>query len=382
MNKSISIYIHWPFCLALCPYCDFNSHIAQSIDHHKWLDAYLTELNYFADHINGKQVKSIFFGGGTPSLMKPFVVESIINDIVSRVIYKDDIEITLEANPTSFEVDKFKEFYTAGVNRVSIGLQSLYDKDLQALGRQHSAKEGIYAIENAANIFSRYSFDLIYARPSQTLDSWKKELALAKELAGDHISLYQLTIEKGTKFFKMYREGKLLLPDNDMEADMYEYTNELLHSDGYNRYEISNYAKSGYECIHNLAYWQYHDYLGIGPGAHSRINNHSIMMTYKPAKWLECVSNYGHGTQLKDRLSDKDIITEVIMMGTRLSQGISADRLQELTGHHFNDVLDKNNLDYLIKKGYVLYDKNRIRLTDNGLMLHSRLVPMLINTNL
>lgn len=382
MNKSISIYIHWPFCLALCPYCDFNSHVSKSIDHHKWLDSYLTEISYFKDHINDKQIKSIFFGGGTPSLMQPFVVESIIDDIVSRVTCKDDIEITLEANPTSFETDKFKEFYTAGINRVSIGLQSFYDKDLQILGRKHSAKEGIYAIENAAKIFSKYSFDLIYARPDQTLDSWQKELALATELAGDHISLYQLTIEKGTKFFKIHREGELLLPDNDVAADMYEYTNELLHNNEYNRYEISNYAKRGHECVHNLAYWQYHDYLGIGPGAHSRINKHSIMMTHKPSRWLECVSNHGHGIQLEERLSDKDIITELIMMGTRLSQGINVDRLQQLTGSHFDDVLDKDNLDYLVKKGYVFYDKNHIGLTDDGLMLHNRLVPMLINASL
>lgn len=310
--------------------------------------------------------------------MDPFVVEAIINHIVTRVTVCDDIEITLEANPTSFETNKFKEFKAAGINRVSIGLQSFYDDDLHKLGRKHSAKEGRYAIENAAKIFARYSFDLIYARPGQTLKDWKKELDLAIELARDHISLYQLTIEKGTKFFKMHRKGELLLPDSDLAADMYDYTDELLRQHGYNRYEISNYAKPGYECVHNLAYWQYQDYLGIGPGAHSRLNKHSIMMLHKPAKWLESVVNKGNGIQINEKLPDKDIITEIIMMGTRLSSGITSDRLYELTGCHFDDVLDKSNLEYIIKEGYAEYSNNNLRFSDKGLILHTKLVSMLI----
>lgn len=310
--------------------------------------------------------------------MDPSVVESIIDYIVTRVTVCHDVEITLEANPTSFETNKFKEFKAAGINRVSIGLQSFYDDDLHKLGRKHNAKEGVYAIENAAKIFSSYSFDLIYARPGQTLNAWQKELDLAIALARDHISLYQLTIEKGTKFFQMHRRGALLLPDSDLAADMYDYTNELLLKHGYHRYEISNYAKLGHECIHNLSYWKYQDYLGIGPGAHSRLNKHSIMMLHKPTQWLDSVFEKGHGIQLKERLSDKDIITEIIMMGTRLSSGISANRLYELTGCHFDDVLDKSNLEYMIKEGYAKYTNNKLRLSDKGLALHTKLVSMLI----
>ena len=290
MSNNISIYVHWPFCLAKCPYCDFNSHVAETINHDVWLKSYLQELDYFSSIFGGKYIKSIFFGGGTPSLMEPRVVQGIIEKISSLAIINNNTEITLEANPTSFEINKFKEFRTSGINRVSIGVQALKNKDLLKLGRQHDTGAARQAIIQANNIFDKVSFDLIYARSDQTLKEWQMELMEACELASGHISLYQLTIEKGTAFYKLFHDGKLSLPNNDLAAQMYEWTTEYLATQGYTRYEISNYAKDSYECVHNLTYWNYQSYLGIGPGAHSRIISKnsvcSIMMYHNPAKVL------------------------------------------------------------------------------------------------
>ncbi len=289
--KPISIYIHWPFCLSLCPYCDFNSHVSNSINHTAWLEAYKKELSYFADRIAKRPVRSIFFGGGTPSLMEPTTILGIIAAISDIAIVDKNTEITLEANPTSYELEKFKEFKTAGINRVSIGVQSLRNERLLSLGRKHSAQNALDAIKSAATLFDKYSFDLMYATQNQDLKTWQDELKEAMGFARGHISLYQLTIEKGTPFFRLYKDKKLILPSNDEAADMYEWTNDYLQQNQYKRYEISNYAVSGHECLHNLCYWNYDEYIGIGPGAHSRLHNKdgivALMMTNKPQAWIK-----------------------------------------------------------------------------------------------
>ena len=382
--STISIYVHWPFCLSLCPYCDFNSHIANNIDHNRWLKAYEKELENFIPKIKNKEIKSIFFGGGTPSLMQPFVVQGIIDKIASIGTISDSCEITLEANPTSFETDKFKQFKSAGINRVSLGIQTFDEKDLLVLGRKHSSSEAINAIESASKIFSRYSFDLIYARPDQTLEKWQEELKFALTLAGNHISLYQLTIEKGTPFFNLFRHNKLSLPADDLAATLYEWTSSYLKERDYNRYEISNYAKNGEECIHNLCYWNYNEYIGIGPGAHSRLHERpgvlAVMMHHKPDKWLNSVEFHGHGIQNNISLSDSEIAEELIMMGTRLSTGVKEEPLMQLTKLRFIDVLNHDIVNEYIKQQLITIASNSLKLTEHGLLLHNYLIPRLLST--
>ena len=378
----ISIYIHWPFCLSLCPYCDFNSHISEIVDDQLWLDAYKTELTYFSKHITGRKVRSIFFGGGTPSLMNPMIVENLIKVIADTAIIDIDTEITLEANPTSYETKKFEQFKSAGVNRVSIGVQSLDNKSLSLLGRKHNVDDAIKSIESAAKLFNRYSYDLIYALQDQTLASWQKELGRALTLAKNHISLYQLTIEKGTPFFKLHNDGKLILPSNDVAADMYEWTNEYLNQFGFNRYEISNYAIEGQESIHNLCYWNYDEYIGIGPGAHSRLHlgqtKEAVMMIHKPHKWLEQVRINGNGIGQRIILNRNEVIKEVFMMGTRLESGFSLDQFQQKTGLPLKEVLDMSIVTQYQDKKLVLLDENLFKLTANGLLLHSYLIPRML----
>ncbi len=382
-SNNISIYIHWPFCLAKCPYCDFNSHVAEAINHDVWLKSYLQELDYFSSIFGGKYIKSIFFGGGTPSLMEPRVVEGIIEKISSLAIIDNNTEITLEANPTSFEINKFKEFKTSGINRVSIGVQALKNKDLLKLGRQHDIVAAKQAIIQANNIFDKVSFDLIYARSGQTLKEWQMELVEACELASGHISLYQLTIEKGTAFYKLFHDGKLALPNNDLAAQMYEWTTEYLATQGYTRYEISNYARDSYECVHNLTYWNYQSYLGIGPGAHSRIISknsvRSIMMYYNPAKWLSAVLNSKTGIQSSANLSATEAITECVMMGLRLNEGININNLWWLSDCiEMKDVINMEMVKYYYNLGLLIYSDKHIYFTNQGLILHNYLVPRLL----
>lgn len=382
--SAISIYIHWPFCLSLCPYCDFNSHVADIIDYDVWLESYIKELIYFQEKIVGRRVRSIFFGGGTPSLMKPKLVEAIINHIASIATIDCNTEITLEANPTSYETQKFKNFKAAGINRVSIGIQSLNELSLKLLGRKHSSSEAIAAVNSASQLFKNYSFDLIYAIPAQSLANWQDELKLALKIAGNHISLYQLTIEKGTPFFKLYNNKKLILPSNDIAADMYEWTNNHLTQNNFNRYEISNYALLGSECVHNLCYWHYNEYIGIGPGAHSRLhydNNRieTIMMIHKPEKWLEKVMSNGHGIQTKNSLSKDEVIKEAFMMGSRLKIGINEDHFYQITGFKFDQVLNLNIVQQYQHLGLLNYNKRNIYLTSKGLLLHNYIIPRLLN---
>ena len=379
--KNIAIYIHWPFCLSLCPYCDFNSHIADSIDIEVWTKAYSKEIELYRHKIKNRFISSIFFGGGTPSLMPPKLVGAIINKLASIFLIDQTTEVTLEANPTSVEAQKFIDFKSSGINRISIGVQSLRQADLQFLGREHNVTEAISAIELARQTFDRYSFDLIYARPNQSLKQWQEELRDTIKLAGGHISLYQLTIEKGTAFYKKHRDGEFNLPDNDIAADMYNFTNEYLQGYGYHRYEISNYAKSGQECKHNLSYWHYDEYIGIGPGAHSRTQDpemKAIMNIHNPNKWLNSIEANGHGVQKNESLSNKEITEEILMMGLRLKAGINEKRLYELTHNLFKDILDKNNLEKYINSGFVSFTDNILKLTDKGLLMHNYLVPRLI----
>ncbi|HJD66777.1 MAG TPA: radical SAM family heme chaperone HemW [Rickettsia endosymbiont of Bembidion nr. Transversale] len=380
--NDLSIYIHWPFCLSKCPYCDFNSHIANSIDDNNWLKSYEKEIEYFKDIIQDKYIKSIFFGGGTPSLMNPKIVEGIINKIKGLARIDKQTEITLEANPTSFETEKFKAFKAAGINRVSIGVQSLREDDLKKLGRTHDSLQAIKTIESANKIFSRVSFDLIYACSGQALKDWQQELKQAMELVTGHISLYQLTIEKGTPFYKLFHDGNLILPSSDIAAEMYEWTNDYLESQNYFRYEISNYAKKGQECVHNLTYWNYNDYLGIGPGAHSRIIENpssvsAIMMWHKPEKWLEAVNNENNGIQTNSKLTKQEIIEEILMMGLRLKNGINISALEQKIDAKLENILDISSLNHYQELDLIRLDDN-IYLTYKGLMLHSYIVPRLL----
>lgn len=380
--NSLAIYVHWPFCLAKCPYCDFNSHVANSFEHQTWVEAYCKEIEHFRDVIKGKFITSIFFGGGTPSLMSPLAVNTVINKIARIAMVGPGTEITLEANPTSFEVEKFEDFRACGVTRVSIGVQSLRDKDLKNLGRGHSAAEAIKAVKDAKSIFEKLSFDLIYARSGQTLKDWQAELKEALSLGADHISLYQLTIEKGTPFYKLHKDGDLVLPDDSLAADMYEWTKNHMARKGYRRYEISNYAKKNHECRHNLSYWRYNSYLGIGPGAHSRIINikgvTALMMRHAPQQYLEAVAQNGHAIQSQQFLSRSEITQEFLMMGLRLRDGVTASDFKILTNLNLDNVLQSEIVDSYIEHELLYYNKKKLRLSKKGLLMHSYIVPRLI----
>lgn len=374
-----SLYIHWPFCLSKCPYCDFNSHVRDQIDPKAWQDAYLKELDYFADYLEAHQISSIFFGGGTPSLMPADVVATLIDTITSRFKTVDHLEITLEANPTSVETKHFKSLNQAGINRISLGIQSFQDEALKFLGREHSSNEAMHAIDTARSTFDRHSFDLIYTRPDQTLTSWEKELAQALDYVGDHLSLYQLTIEKGTPFYKAFQTGEFTLPTETESADFYELTQNIMESINLPAYEISNHAKPGQECQHNLAYWHYQDYLGIGPGAHSRImkNNQktAIMMTHHPEKWLEQVESRGHGIQNEQPLSNEEAFSEFLLMGLRLTEGVSFNNIDS---HYIEQLQSK--IPSLVDEGLVENIPGKIQLTRKGMLVTNKVVEFL-NSN-
>jgi putative oxygen-independent coproporphyrinogen III oxidase len=383
-SSSIAVYIHWPFCLSKCPYCDFNSHTFDKIDYATWQQSYLKEIDYFAPVLKNKDITSIFFGGGTPSLMPPYLVEAIINGLANYSNISDKTEITIEANPTSVESSKFADFKNAGINRVSLGIQSFNPQDLKFLGRKHDEKEAIAAIKLAAKYFDNYSFDLIYARPNQNLQNWQSELELAVSLASKHISLYQLTIEKGTPFYSMYQKKQFALPDQDMSIDLYNLTNEFLADKGYKRYEISNYAVPGFESKHNLNYWKYGDYLGIGPGAHSRVSFYdeqegadkmqAMEIIYNPQNWLASIANKLNGIKDLAVLSKLDTVKEILMMGLRLKEGINNERLQKFTGLNFQDIICKSFLDQLIKADLLDSNLDHPSLSNKGLALHNRIM--------
>ena len=334
---AFGIYIHWPYCAAKCPYCDFNSHVKREVSEERYLAAVLRELTYYAALAPGRRVSSIFFGGGTPSLMHPATAEKVLQAISSHWSVEPDAEITLEANPSSVEAGRFADFRRAGVNRVSLGVQSLHDDQLRFLGRLHNAAEARGAIEIANAHFDRVSFDLIYARPDQTAAAWRAELTEALQLAAGHLSLYQLTIEPGTAFYRLEQTGKLRIPEGDAAARLYELTQEICEAAGLPAYEISNHARRGEEARHNLLYWRYGDYAGVGPGAHGRIGvgagRLALSAERDPARWAAQVERDDHGLASREPLTRLEQAEEMLLMGLRLAEGLSLARLAERTGH-------------------------------------------------
>jgi len=329
--------VHWPFCASKCPYCDFNSHVrAGGIDEARFLAALLRELEHWAALAPGRRVGSVFFGGGTPSLMRPATVSALIDAIARHWPLDAGAEITLEANPSSVEAARFRGYRAAGVNRVSLGVQSLDDGVLRSLGRLHTADEALAAIEIARGTFDRFSFDLIYARPGQTLEAWRRELGRALDIAGAHLSLYQLTIEPGTPFAALHARGKLKVPDGEAAGAFYELTQEMTERAGLPPYEISNHAASGEECRHNLLYWRYGEYAGVGPGAHGRIvvdgARRATSTERHPERWAALVESGGHGLAELLPLTSAEEADEALLMGLRLAEGIDLDRLAALTG--------------------------------------------------
>jgi oxygen-independent coproporphyrinogen-3 oxidase len=369
-EPGFAIYVHWPFCKAKCPYCDFNSHVRAAIDEESWRDAYLRELAHYAALTPGRKVTSLFFGGGTPSLMAPTTTSSIIDALARHWEIDPAIEITLEANPTSVEAEKFRAFAAAGVNRLSLGIQSLNDVDLKFLGRQHNSRQALAALDIAATTFRRFSFDLIYARPQQTVAAWEVELSDALRRAGDHLSLYQLTIETGTVFEQAYARGDFQLPPEEVQAELYELTTEHLAAAGLAAYEVSNYARPGQESRHNLTYWRYGDYLGIGPGAHGRLTLDGQKIATRqhraPEIWLERVHRDGHATQQYDPVAPQARLEEMLLMGLRLQEGVGLQRLRQETGRSLSDWIPGDRLQRLIEGGFLALDAETLRASPDG----------------
>lgn len=369
-KENLGIYIHWPFCISKCPYCDFNSHVRKTVDSKRWQNALLTEMKYFATRTQGRTVESIFFGGGTPSLMAPKTVAALIHQASQYWNLSPNLEITLEANPNSVDIQRFKDFKSAGINRVSIGIQSLDNQALRFLGRKHSREEAIKAIKTAASVFERFSFDLIYCRPNQSIESWRQELTEALSYSRDHLSLYQLTIEPGTAFHTLYQRKEFELPDQDAGADLYEITQEMLENAGMPSYEISNHARFGSECRHNMLYWRYQDYIGIGPGAHGRLSVNTQKIATRclkaPQSWLESVEKTGQGIHEEIVLKDDDKINEMLMMGLRLTEGISIDNFYAQTGFNLPKIINQQQLKRLIDGDFLIMSENFLKATLMG----------------
>jgi oxygen-independent coproporphyrinogen-3 oxidase len=367
-DPGFGVYVHWPFCAAKCPYCDFNSHVRhQPPDQSRFAAAFRREIATTADRTQAREVSSIFLGGGTPSLMEPATVATILDAVAEHWTVAPDAEVTLEANPSSVEADRFRGYRAAGVNRVSLGVQALNDADLRALGRLHNAEEALTAIEVARQTFPRFSFDLIYARPGQTPDGWRRELSAALDRAADHLSLYQLTIEEDTPFAALYRAGKLAMPDEQAAADFYQATHETCDAAGLPAYEISNHARPGGECRHNQIYWRYGEYAGIGPGAHGRLRlhdgRHATATEREPEAWLARVEDRGDGLIVDDILTPEEEGDELLLMGLRLVEGIDVDRYRAISGRD----LDPEQLADLVAHGMVERTvSGRVRVTRAG----------------
>jgi putative oxygen-independent coproporphyrinogen III oxidase len=370
MTSPLGVYVHWPFCKSKCPYCDFNSHVRDGIDQARWRNALLRELEHAAREAPDRRVETMFFGGGTPSLMEPETVAAIIAH--TRVLWDtaDDLEITLEANPTSVEAGRFAALSDAGVNRASLGVQALDAASLRFLGREHSADEAIEAIATARRHFARHSFDLIYARPGQTSETWAAELERALRLAGEHLSLYQLAIERGTRFFADHARGVFTLPSEDQAAAMFELTQARLTEAGLPAYEISNHARPGAACRHNLIYWRYQDYVGVGPGAHGRFAEGAAKRATRrasgPEAWLELVERDGHGTAETSLVTGQDMVEEALMMGLRLADGIDRALFASLTGADPVAAVGERKLAPLVAAGYLEVDANHLVATPAG----------------
>ncbi len=391
IDPGFGVYIHWPFCLQKCPYCDFNSHVREGVDQADWARALTREIAYFASLAPGRTVTSIFFGGGTPSLMDPSTVGAVIEAAARHWSLDAEAEITLEANPTSVEAAHFAGYRAAGVNRLSLGVQALHDDDLKGLGRAHSVSEALAALSLGKRHFDRVSFDLIYARPSQSLAAWEAELKQALALAGDHLSLYQLTLEPGTPFYAMSRRGNLSVPSDDEAADMFEATQEITASAGFPAYEISNHARPGGESRHNLTYWRYGEYAGIGPGAHGRLSVRqstglndrgggptAFRQKRSPEGWLKFVDRRGDGTEEVLPLDAAERGAEMLMMGLRLAEGVDAARFREAAGRSLEDYIGAKTLVILIDDGLLTYSSGRIAATPKGRQMLNSVLKMML----
>jgi oxygen-independent coproporphyrinogen-3 oxidase len=366
----MGLYIHWPFCKAKCPYCDFNSHVREGVDPERWAAAYERALAHWAERLGGRPLRSIFFGGGTPSLMPPRLVERILAAAHAHWPWAEDIEITLEANPTSVEAAHFAGYRAAGVNRVSLGIQALDDASLHFLGRQHSVAEALAALKLAQRHFERVTFDLIYARAGQTLDGWRAELGQALDYGTDHLSLYQLTIEPGTPFAARFAAGGLDVLDEDAAADLFALTQEMTAKAGLPSYEISNHARLGAESRHNLIYWRYQDYLGVGPGAHGRVTLGAERLATvdrrSPEGWLEAVEADGQGLAMESPVTALESATEAVMMGLRLKDGLDIAHMEALSGLPLDAVVDGRAVTLLTQEGLLERAGDHLRLTPKG----------------
>ncbi|WP_298090782.1 radical SAM family heme chaperone HemW [uncultured Sphingomonas sp.] len=366
-SPDLALYVHWPFCVSKCPYCDFNSHVREAVDQDRWRDALLADLAHEVAALPGRRLGSIFFGGGTPSLMPPATVAAILNAAERAWGFAPDIEITLEANPSSVEAARFADLAAAGVNRVSLGLQALDDAALRFLDRAHGVDEGLRALATAQANFPRVSFDLIYARPDQPLAAWEAELARALSFGTEHLSLYQLTIEPGTRFATEAAAGRLTIPDGDAAADLFEATRSLTAAAGLPAYETSNHARPGAESRHNLTYWRYGDYAGIGPGAHGRRTGHATTRRRKPENWLSAVDRNGHGIEVEDRLAPVTRATEALVMGLRLREGVDLNRIEALA--QGKPMIDETAVARLSTHGLITRDGQRLIVTEPGALL-------------
>jgi putative oxygen-independent coproporphyrinogen III oxidase len=358
-NEALALYVHWPFCVSKCPYCDFNSHVREQIDQAQWRDALLADLAYEAALTPDRKLTSIFFGGGTPSLMPPATVAALIEAAEQHWGFADGIEITLEANPSSVEAERFADLSRAGVNRVSLGLQSLDNEALHFLGRAHDVSEGLMALGTAQSVFDRVSFDLIYALPGQSAEAWASELARGLAFGTGHLSLYQLTIEPGTRFAALTAKGELIPADPDESAALYELTQDLTGAAGLPAYEISNHARPGEESRHNLAYWRYRTYAGVGPGAHGRRNGAATQRHRKPENWLNALARNGHGIAEEVEIAPREQRVEALLMGLRLAEGIPWR----------SDGLDVAAVERLSSHGLLERTPERLRATPRGMLL-------------
>lgn len=380
--EPLALYIHWPFCLSRCPYCDFNAHVRDVIPQQRFRAALRRELAWEAARLDRRPLGSIFFGGGTPSLMDPETVALLLEDARTLFDPVPGMEVTLEANPTSIEISRLSALREAGVNRISIGIQSLDATALDSLGRRHSVAQAVAALEIARGLFPRISFDLIYARPGQTIPAWRDELRRALTLAADHLSLYQLTIEPGTAYEALHRRGEIVLPEEDLAAALYDATAEEAARFGLLPYEISNYARPGAESRHNLRYWRYGDYAGIGPGAHGRITLGGRLLATRrhraPEPWADRVERGGHGLTEETPLTPQETTREMLLMGLRLAEGIAADRFLARTGRSLESALDAGALRRATEEGYVTWHDGRLTATPDGRRRLDALLPFLV----
>ncbi|WP_449471150.1 radical SAM family heme chaperone HemW [Sphingobium chungangianum] len=376
--EPMALYVHWPFCVSKCPYCDFNSHVRADIDTDAWRTALLEDLAHEAGLTGGRPLSSIFFGGGTPSLMPPEIVSNIMDAAASYWRPTADMEITLEANPSSVEAARFTDLSHAGVNRVSLGVQALDNQALHFLGRAHDVGEALAALDVAQSVFGRVNLDLIYARPDQSEADWEAELARGLSFGTDHLSLYQLTIEPGTRFATLVAQGKLTPADPDYAATLYEQTQAMTEAAGLPAYEISNHAKPGQESRHNLTYWRYGTYAGIGPGAHGRREGMATLRHKKPENWMGAVQRNGHGLQSEEALTPEDRGREALLMGLRLAEGVDLDRISALSGIPVEQLIDEAAIARLAQLDLIERKGQHLKITPAAMLLLDAILPEIV----